>query len=271
VEGVHFLEGTDPARVAQKLLRVNLSDLAAMGAEPRGYWIGVQIQKEGAKAWLESFVLGLKADQEEFRISLMGGDTVATPGPIALSITAIGMVPKGSALLRSGAKPGDRLYVSGTIGDGALGLKVARGGLPGLSEAARDFLIDRLECPSPRLAIGQSLRGVASAAIDISDGLVADAGHMANASGVGLQIDAGQVPLSAAAQDALGKGSATIADLIAGGDDFELLFALPEGTDLPGGAETELTQIGFVEVGQGVAVTFEGRPVSLPKRGYTHL
>jgi len=273
VEGVHFLEGTDPARVAQKLLRVNLSDLAAMGADPLGYWLGVQLRKGGAREWLTEFVKGLAADQVEFGITLMGGDTVSTPGPIALSLTAMGTVPKGAALRRNGARPGDRIFVSGTIGDGVLGLRASRGDFPGLSDGDKAYLVGRLECPTPRLKLGQSLRGIASAAIDISDGLVADAGHIAEASHVGLDIDGDRVPLSQITRTLLSKGLTTLEELLSGGADYEPLFTVPADRlatlrNLKAGVP--VTEIGEVRAGNGVEVTHGGAALSFPKGGFTH-
>jgi thiamine-monophosphate kinase len=273
VAGVHFLEGTDPARVAQKLLRANLSDLAAMGADPLGYWLGVQLPKEGAQDWLAAFVTGLKRDQEEFGISLMGGDTVSTPGPGALSLTAMGTVPAGSALRRSGARPGDKVFVSGTIGEGVLGLRAARGELDALADQDCAKLVDHLECPQPRLALGQALRGIASAAIDISDGLAADAGHIADTSGAALVIDGDKVPRSATARKALAKGLTSLEELVTGGDDFELLFTVPqEGASRVAALNgaVSVTEIGEVRAGSGVRITHDGAPLSLPRGGYTH-
>jgi len=277
VEGVHFLPETDPARVAQKLLRVNLSDLAAMGADPKGYWLGVQLRKEGAHDWLATFVEGLKADQATFGVSLMGGDTVATPGPIALSLTALGTVPMGAALKRSGARPGDKIYVSGAIGDGVLGLRAAKGDLPDLDGVDRNYLLGRLECPTPRLALGRALRGFASAAIDISDGLAADGAHVAEASSACLMIEAEAVPLSDAARRVLAKGLTTLEELLSGGDDYELLFTAPvarAGEVEKLTADVPVTAIGEVTAGAGVRVSRNGAPLSFPKGraggGFSH-
>jgi len=277
VEGVHFLEGTDPARVAQKLLRVNLSDLAAMGADPMGYWLGVQLRKAGAREWLSAFVEGLGRDQREFGISLMGGDTVSTPGPIALSLTAMGAVPSGAALRRSGAKVGDKIFVTGTIGDGVLGLRAAKGEMPDLDGADREYLVRRLERPTPRLDLGRALRGLASAAIDISDGLAADAGHVAGASNACLTIDAEAVPLSDAARRMLAKDLTTLEELLSGGDDYELLFTAPAaqaGEVAKLAADVPVTAIGEVTAGEGVQVTRNGAPLSFPSGraggGFSH-
>ncbi len=192
VEGVHFLPTDPPGLVARKLLRVNLSDLAAMGARPCGYLMTAAWPKGRAEAWIADFAAGLARDQEIFGIGLLGGDTTGTPGPLSLSLTAVGTTPSGRRLERGGARAGDSLYVSGTLGDGALGLRVLQGALDGLDTAERDWLIDRYRLPRPRLALGESLlaQGLASAAIDVSDGLVADVGHLAAASGLAARIEA---------------------------------------------------------------------------------
>ena len=160
VAGVHFLADDPPGEIAQKLLRVNLSDLAAMGAAPVGYLLALARAKALTDDWLAEFCAGLAADQRTFGIGLLGGDTVSTPGPLTLSLTALGEVPKGQALLRSTARPGDDLWVSGTLGDGALGLQVLQGELEP-PVAARSQLIERYRLPQPRLALGQALRGLA--------------------------------------------------------------------------------------------------------------
>src|SRR5690349_11979564 len=203
VEGVHFLSEDPPAQVAQKLLRVNLSDLAAKGAEPVGYLLVTALPRARDEAWLEAFAAGLAADQARFGIGLLGGDSTATDGPATLSVTALGRVASGRAVLRSGARAGDSIYVSGTLGDAALGLQALRGELPGIAAEARDFLAGRYRLPQPRLALGQRLVGVAHAMMDISDGLVADLGHIVEASGVGAVIEAALLPLSPAARSVI--------------------------------------------------------------------
>ncbi len=274
VAGVHFFEDADPALVAQKLLRVNLSDLAAMGAEPVGYWLGCQVPPKDARLWLTPFVEGLRVDQDAFGLSLMGGDTVATPGPIALSLTALGTVPRGQAVTRSGAKSGDRLFVSGTIGDGRLGLMVAGGEVGPLSEEDQAYLRGRLERPEPRLGLGKAVRGLATSMIDISDGLVADAGHMADASAVKLLIDADKVPLSRPARAALSDDQVVLADLLTGGDDYELLFTAPSSAAdqvLAFADGCPVSEIGLVSEGTpGVAVLKDGAEMAFDAAGFTH-
>jgi thiamine-monophosphate kinase len=271
VAGVHFLEDDPPGQIAQKLLRVNLSDLAAMGAAPLGYLLALARAKETSDAWLGEFCAGLAADNAAFGIALLGGDTIATPGPLTLSLTAIGDVPAGAALLRRGAGPGDDVWVSGTLGDAALGLKVLQGELV-VAEEARVYLIGRYRLPRPRLALGQALRGVASAAIDVSDGLVADLGHVLETSGVGAELRADTLPLSDAA-----RGLPDVSDAaLSGGDDYELLFTAPpkrraeieavaRRLDLP------LARIGAIRAGGGLQVLDEtGQELAIMRAGWQH-
>jgi thiamine-monophosphate kinase len=271
VAGVHFLHDDPPAQIAQKLLRVNLSDLAAMGAAPLGYLLALARAKDTSDEWLAGFCAGLAADNATFSIALLGGDTVSTPGPLTLSLTAIGQVPKGTALLRGGAKPGDDVWVSGTLGDGALGLKVLQGQLD-VGEAARAHLIERYRLPRPRLALGQALRGIASAAIDISDGLVADLGHVLEVSAVGAELHAEALPLSAAARDLPGAREAALS----GGDDYELLFTAPPErrariVALARQGDLPLTRIGAIKANPGLQVLDEaGRKLRVARAGWQH-
>jgi len=218
VGGVHFLPDDPPDLVARKLLRTNLSDLAAMGATPLGYLMTVSVPRNTPDAWFAGFAAGLAADQAEFRLHLLGGDTTSTPGPISLSLTMLGHVAPGAALHRAGARDGDGLWVSGSIGDGALGLLAARGEIadPG------GTLADRYRLPRPRLALGQAVAGLAHAGMDVSDGLVQDAGHLCRAGGLGMVIEAAAVPLSPAA-----RAADRLALCLTGGDDYELLLAAP--------------------------------------------
>jgi thiamine-monophosphate kinase len=271
VAGVHFLDDDPPGQIAQKLLRVNLSDLAAMGAAPLGYLLALARSKEVADDWLAAFCAGLAADNAEYQIALFGGDTIATPGPLTLSLTAIGEVPKGTALLRGGARPGDDLWVSGTLGDAALGLKVLRHEFD-VTADARACLVERYRLPRPRLALGQALRGIASAAIDISDGLVADLGHVLEVSGVGADLRADAMPLSPAARGLPGARDAALT----GGDDYELLFsAAPERRAeieaLPRRLELPLTRIGAIRTEPDLHVLDEaGREIPISKAGWQH-
>jgi thiamine-monophosphate kinase len=271
VAGVHFLADDPAGEIAKKLLRVNLSDLAAMGAEPVGYLLALARPPGIEDEWLASFCAGLAADNAEFDISVLGGDTVSTPGPLTLSLTAIGEVPKGEALLRGGARSGDDIWVSGTLGDAALGLAVLQGKLD-VAGKVRSHLIERYRVPQPRLALGQALRGLAHAAIDISDGLLADLGHIVETSDLGAEICSDLLPLSAAA---IGLPGAQVAAL-SGGDDYELLFTasaarrgalekLAQKLVLP------LTRIGEIGSAAGVRVLdATGAEVRPERTGWQH-
>jgi thiamine-monophosphate kinase len=270
VAGVHFLADDPPGSVAAKLLRVNLSDLAAMGAEPLGYLLALARPASIGDAWLRGFVNGLAADQAELDVHMLGGDTTSTPGPLTLSLTILGTVPRGTALLRRGARPDDEVWVSGTLGEAALGLRILRG----LAVPDEDALplVDRYRRPRPRLGLGRALRGLASAAIDVSDGLVADLGHILECSGVGAEIEAARLPLSAAARGVPGWLRAALT----GGDDYELLFT----ASVEAGAEIEaigrrlaldLTRIGRITEGRELRVLdAEGRPMPLERTGWRH-
>ncbi|MEE8500151.1 MAG: thiamine-phosphate kinase [Kiloniellales bacterium] len=278
VEGVHFLAEDPPGLIGRKLLRVNLSDLAAMGARPRGYLLATAFPKDLDEAWIAAFAAGLAEDQAVFGIALYGGDTVSTPGPLTLSLTAFGEVPQGRALSRAGARAGDLVYVSGTIGDGALGLRVLRGEYPALSAEERAALAARYQLPEPRLALGEALaaQGLASAALDVSDGLVADLAHITQASGVAAEVEAGSVPLSPAARAALSSDPALLPGLLSGGDDYELLFsAAPERAgelaDLAQALDLPLAPIGRLVAGSGVRVLDQkGREIDLSEAGWRH-
>ena len=222
VAGVHFLPEDPPDLIGRKLLRVNLSDLAAKGATPLGYLMTVSAPRGTPDAWFAGFAAGLAADQAEFAVTLLGGDTTSTPGPISLSLTIIGHVAPGRMVRRAGARAGDGIWVTGTIGDGALGLAVAQGKLAD----ATGYLLDRYRLPRPRL--GLPLAGIASAGMDVSDGLVQDLGHLCRAAGLAAEIEAALVPLSAAARAA---GPDWLATCLTGGDDYELLLAVPPAHD----------------------------------------
>jgi thiamine-monophosphate kinase len=271
VAGVHFLPDDPPGDVARKLLRVNLSDLAAMGAAPLGYLLALVRSRETSETWLADFCQGLAEDQTEFQIGLLGGDIVATPGPLALSLTAIGQVPKGAALLRSSARPGDDVCVSGTLGDAALGLKVLQGELS-VNAQARAHLTGRYRLPQPRLALGQALRGIAHATIDVSDGLLADLGHILETSGVGAELRAAALPFSAVARDVAGAREAALA----GGDDYELLFTAPPSrrgaiAALSRQLDLPLSRIGEIHVGTGIRVLDgAGHEIQVEHTGWQH-
>jgi thiamine-monophosphate kinase len=278
VEGVHFLSSDPLDLVARKLLRVNLSDLAGKGAEPYGYLLAIAWPPGGGWAARRAFAAGLRTDQDAFSLRLFGGDTASTPGPLAASVTMFGWVPAGSMVPRGGARPGDVIMVTGTIGDGWLGLAAARGELADLPTANRDWLADRYRLPQPRLDLAEALRRNASAAADVSDGLVADAGHIAEASAVGVELDLDALPLSAAARAWLGGQTDTTAAraaLASGGDDYEVVCAVrPDAVDAlrraADGIGLALTAVGRVQAGTGVAVLSQGREVALARRGWRH-
>ncbi len=252
VAGVHFLPEDPPETVGAKLLRVNLSDLAAMGATPLGYLMTAALPRATPDSWIAGFAAGLAADQATFGLTVLGGDTVSTMGPITLSLTILGLVAPGQALRRRGARPGDAVWVSGTIGDGALGLRVLQGRL---AADAAGHLAARYRRPEPRLALGAGLAGLALAAMDVSDGLVQDLGHLCRAAGCGAVIEAAAVPLSPAARAAIRADPALLPLALTGGDDYELLFAAPAAA-----AATVLARAAAA----GVAATRIGRFVAGP-------
>lgn len=259
VAGVHFLPDDPPDLVARKLVRVNLSDLAAKGARPFAVMLAAAFPRGVELDWLRRFAAGLAADLAEFDIALIGGDTVATPGPLTLSLTALGKVGRGRAVLRSGAQAGDTIWVSGTIGDGALGLRAARDGWDALAAEHVAFLADRYRLPRPRVGLGAGLPGLAHAAMDISDGLIQDLGHLCRASALGAVVQAQAVPLSAAAAAALAVDNSLLATALTGGDDYELLFTAPASAApaiqaLGREAGVAVTAIGTIQPGEGVAV-----------------
>jgi len=276
IAGVHFLADDPPDLIARKALRINLSDLASMGAEPLGYLLVTALPAGIDENWVAQFSRGLAQDQAEFSIALLGGDTAFTPGPLSLTITALGQVERGKALLRSGAKPGDRVYLSGTIGDSAFGLKLAKGEPLTLSPSEKSSLLDRYRLPQPRLGLGRRLIGVASAAMDVSDGLAADLGHICQASRVGALVEAAKMPVSTALRSVLEVGEASLVEVATGGDDYELLFTAPAAVELLlGRIATELalplTAVGEIRREPGVVVLDQnGRAVELGPGGYRH-
>lgn len=269
VSGVHFLDGETANFVAAKSLRVCLSDLAAGGATPFVYQLSLALPEAWTEAWVARFARGLAADQRRYGVVLCGGDTVVTPGPLTVTITAIGKVPRGRGLTRAAARAGDELWVSGTVGDGALGLRAARGQL------ASPALEHRYRQPQPRTSLGPRLVGIATAAADVSDGLLADAGHIADASRLSIAIERDWVPLSAAARRAVAADPRLWSDVLGGGDDYELVFAAPprKRQALLRAAEAaavRLTRIGSLGEGRGVQLTIAGRRARAARQGYVH-
>jgi thiamine-monophosphate kinase len=268
VAGVHFFAEDAPDLIARKMLRVNLSDLAAMAAVPLAYVMTCAFPKEINETWLAGFAAGLSRDQTEFAITLLGGDTTATPGPLTLSVTAFGTVETGRELRRSGAKAGDLIAVSGTIGDAALGLARLRGEIGGFM--GDDELIERYLLPQPRLALAQRLIGLATAAMDVSDGLVGDLAHICNASKLRGVIESAKLPLSKAARHLLAEQPQRLVTILTGGDDYELLFTV-SATRKAELARLPVTVIGHMEAGQGTnVIDARGHAIDTGKGGYRH-
>ncbi|HRO01919.1 MAG TPA: thiamine-phosphate kinase, partial [Nitrobacter sp.] len=222
VEGVHFRNDDPPETVARKALRVNLSDLAAKGATPAGFVLTLAL-RELDERWLAAFANGFAGDAIAFDCPLLGGDTVATPGPLTISVTAFGRVPRGEMILRSRAQPGDRIAVSGTIGDAALGLAILSGNVTVSDPEIREPLIQRYRIPQPRLRLAKAVRNHARAAMDVSDGLAGDLAKLCRASGGSATVDAAAVPFSEAARGLIEQGQASFASAVSGGDDYEIL------------------------------------------------
>lgn len=280
-EDVHFLKDDPADCIAQKALAVSLSDLAAKGARPLAYVLTLTMPAPPSPEWLTAFADGLRHLQDESGIALVGGDTSSTKGRLTISVTALGLVPQGEAVMRRGAVAGDRLCVSGTIGDAALGLKLLRdpslAASWGLSEAETGFLIERYRRPQARSHLAPALRHCARAAIDVSDGLAADAGKLCRVSGVTAVIEAARVPLSAAATKAVAAQPSLLPELLAAGDDYEILAAMEAGHTQHFSAEAEthgidVTVIGEVRAGDGSVrvADGEGRTLSLERGGFDH-
>lgn len=274
-EGIHFL-GTEEAQlVAKKLLRVNLSDLAAKGATPLCYLIAACLPESTDERWVEGFAEGLKQDQQEFSIHLAGGDTTRTLGTLSLSLTALGLIDAGKMLKRSGAKIGDDIYVSGTIGDAALGLMSLNGELNPNFERD-DELEQRYFLPQPRVTLGQKMIGITTSCMDISDGLVQDLEHICTTSRVGSTIHLPSVPLSHSAMRLVSRYPELWERIITGGDDYELLFTAPASAEkliaaLAQEVHVPITRIGTITKGNKVSVLdAQGSQLTLKKAGYRH-
>jgi len=281
VEGVHFLPDDPPETIARKALRVNLSDLAAKGAAPAGFLLALALPDGVKPDWLQAFAGGLGGDAKAYGCPLLGGDTVKTPGPLMVSIAAFGFVPQGKMLRRHGAKPGDAVIVTGTIGDAALGLALRReadsAGRWNLNARQRDHLLDRYLLPQPRNAIAALLQAQASAGMDVSDGLAGDLAKLCRASGISAEIDMARVPLSDAARAALIAEPALIETVLSGGDDYEILCTVP-------GAQAEAfiaaakargvaaSAIGRVTAGKGAPrfLGAGGQPLALAQTSFSH-
>jgi thiamine-monophosphate kinase len=284
VGGVHFFPDDPPDAIAKKALRVNLSDLAAKGAKPAGFVLTLALPKSVGDDWLKAFARGLGTDAKAFDCPLFGGDTVYTPGPVTISITAFGTVPKSTMLKRSGARAGDHVVVTGTIGDAALGLKLRKERGAGkrwkLDAAMRRHLLARYLAPQPRNALAEALRLHASAGMDVSDGLVGDLGKLCRASGVGAEVDVARVPLSKAALAALVADPKAIEIMLTGGDDFEVVATVPPRKlksflAAARRASVPATGIGRITTGTGArsGVRFLGpdnRPIRFARASFSH-
>jgi thiamine-monophosphate kinase len=271
ISGVHFLADDEPGLIGRKALRVNLSDLAAMGAVPVAYTLALMLPQTTDEAWVKRFAEGLAVDQEAFGVFLAGGDTVRTPGPLSLSVTAFGRVEQGRAIYRSGAKAGDLVFVTGAIGAAGLGLQVLTGNLSVSDADIREQAITRYHLPEPRLRFGSSLGDIASSAMDVSDGLFADLGHLCVASGLGAELNFEDIPF--ASDDVPGFSRF---DMAAAGDDYELLFTVPPGKSelvsrLSQTVGVSVTPIGRMVEGQEVVVNDpSGNAMPIKKTGFQH-
>lgn len=280
VAGVDFPPDEAADLIARKALRVNLSDLAAKGATPRVYMLDLILPDSIDEAWIAAFAAGLGQDQAEYRVHLIGGDMSSTPGPVTIAVMAIGEAPSGRIIRRRRARAGDAVYVSGTIGDAALGLAVLQRTLPAADAVGAAFLADRYRLPRPRVALGPKLIGLANAAIDVSDGLVADLRHICEAARLDAVIEAPRVPLSDASRAMLAADPRLLAAILTGGDDYEILFTAPPGATaeiaaLSRALDLPITRIGHLALPAGDAprvavLDGDGQAIALGAEGWTH-
>jgi thiamine-monophosphate kinase len=280
VEGVHFLPDDPPHTIAKKALRVNLSDLAAKGASPAGFVLSLALRKVD-ETWLADFARGLGEDAGEFSCPLLGGDTVSTPGPLMISVTAFGRVPHGKMVHRSGARPGDHVVVTGTIGDAALGLDILRGGRVAAALAndvtSRERLVGRYRVPQPRNVLAPAVRAHAHAAMDVSDGLAGDLAKLCAASAVSAAIELAAIPLSKAASAVLAAGAVSMTEIVSGGDDYEILCTVaPDALEpLAQAAKASgiaASRIGTIVAGEAVPKFLDaaGAELALTRMSYSH-
>jgi len=265
VAGVHFFADDPPAAIARKALRVNLSDLAAKGATPLGFLLALALPGDWSAPWLAAFAAGLGEDARTYACPLFGGDTVMTPGPLTISITALGQVERGRFAPRDGARPGDCIYVSGAIGDAAIGLRLRLGQAAALSREHADYLADRYLLPQPRQGLAPAVRQFAHGAMDVSDGFVGDLAKMLRVSGVTAEIDLGRVPLSDAAQAAIGLDRALFEIAVTGGDDYEILACVP--AERGGAFEAAARAAGVAVTRVGVAQRGDAPPKFIGRDG----
>jgi thiamine-monophosphate kinase len=273
---VHFFAEDAADGVARKALRVNLSDFAAKGAKPLGFLLSLALPKATGDAWLAGFAQGLREDAVAFGCPLFGGDTDRTPGPITISIAMFGSVPEGTMVRRAGAKPGDRVFVSGTIGDAALGLVLRKGADWKLTDAQRQHLASRYLLPQPRNALAEAVRTHASAAMDVSDGLAGDFAKLCRVSQVAAVIDTARVPLSEAAKTAVAADPAMLETALTGGDDFEIICTVPAAKAeafraAAKAAEVAVSEIGEIKAGEGVRfVDSHGQALAFKRASFSH-
>ncbi len=279
IAGVHFFPDDPPDGIGRKALRMNLSDLAAKGAQPIGFLMTVALPSPVDEAWLAAFAAGLGEDATRYRCPLLGGDTDRTPGPLSISVAAFGTLPHGTMVRRATARPGDRIMATGTIGDAALGVRLRRDNRLAarwrLTAAITLHLTARYRRPEPRVALAEAVRLHASAAMDVSDGLAGDLGKLCRASGMAAEIDVARVPLSEAARAALAAEPALIETLLTGGDDYEILLTVaPNKRDaLSAAAEhagVVVSEIGEVTAGEGARFVHESRALTFARPAYSH-
>jgi thiamine-monophosphate kinase len=276
IGGVHFFADDAADDVARKALRVNLSDLAAKGAKPLGFLLSLALPKETGDDWLSGFAEGLREDAARFGCPLFGGDTDRTPGPVTISIAMFGSVPEGTMVRRAGAKPGDRVFVSGSIGDAALGLVMRKGATWQLGDAEREHLRSRYLLPQPRNALAEAVRGHASSAMDVSDGLAGDFAKLCRASRVAAGIEVARVPLSDAAKAVLAAEPAMLETALTGGDDFEIVCTVPAGKAdsfraAAKAADVAVSEIGEIKAGEGVRfVDSDGQALAFKRASFSH-
>lgn len=281
IAGVHFFSDDPADGVARKALRVNLSDLTAKGAAPLGFLLAIALPKDFSESWLAEFACGLGEDAETYRCPLLGGDTDSTPGPITIYISAFGTLPTGTMVKRSGAKVGDHVFVSGTIGDAALGLRVRRDSAIArnwkLDAGMTDHLVARYRLPQPRNALAEATRAHATAAMDVSDGLAGDLAKLCRASGISADIEIARIPLSPAATLALAAEPTAIEPILTGGEDYEIICAIPPRAVEPfraaaNSAGVPVTDIGRIVPGDASPRFLDeaGRARTFTRPGYSH-
>jgi thiamine-monophosphate kinase len=276
VGGVHFFPDDAAHTIASKALRVNLSDLAAKGARPLGFLLSLAIPKDVGEDWLASFAEGLRGDAVLFGCPLFGGDTDRTPGPITISIAMFGSVPEGTMVRRAGAAPGDRVFVSGTIGDAALGVMVRGGKIGTLSEPHRKHLLSRYLLPQPRNALAETVRSHATAAMDVSDGFVGDFTKLCRVSDVSANIEVARIPISDAAKAVIAADPAMLESAITGGDDYEIVCTVPSAKAdsfraAAKAAQVAVTEVGEIKAGKGARfLDAKGHALTFKRASFSH-